>query len=118
VFEKSNLRLGFRWFAIASFDLQLADAAIGDGNFIAHLAEVFRLDEFSFGSGVTVEVTHFHDLLHARERISVGHSYGAHETRPIVIQEIDSDGAVAVVRPLVGFRANDKGDAVATNLHL
>jgi len=41
---------------------------------MAHFTEVFSLDEFSFGSGVTVEVTHFHDLLHARERISVGHS--------------------------------------------
>ena len=56
VFEKINLRLGFRWFAIASFDLQLADAAIGEGNVIAHFTEVFSLDEFSFGSGVTVEV--------------------------------------------------------------
>src|SRR5258708_4086806 len=66
---------------------------------------------------MAVEVTHFHNLFHARERIAVGHSHSAHETRPIPIQEIHGNGRWLSSAFLSGFGPTMK-DAVPTNLHL
>src|ERR1700687_4902165 len=107
--SKCKLLSGFDQLAILGFELQLAHRAFSELNVIAHFAEVFCLDELSIGSRMAVEVTHFHNLLHAREWIAVWHSHRAHETRPISIQEVHGNGAMAVVRLLVGLRANDEG---------
>ena len=107
--SKSNLRLGFGGFSVVSFDLQLADGAFGNFDVIAYLAEILRLDELSFGSGMAVEVPHFDNLLHARERITVRDSHRPHETRLIAVQEVQGDGTMAVRRFLVRFWANDEG---------
>ncbi len=71
--------------------------------------QLLRFAANVLGSGMAVEVTHFRYLFHARERITVGYSHRAHETRPIPVQEIHGDGVVAVVRILVGLRANNEG---------
>src|SRR6266849_1346332 len=107
--SKSNLRLGFDRFAVASFDLQLADGAFSNFDVIAYLAEILRLDELSFGSGMAVEVPHFDNLLHARKWITVGDSHGTHEARLFAVQEIQGNGTVAVARFFVRFRANNEG---------
>jgi hypothetical protein len=107
--SKSDLRLGFGPFAIASSDVQLADAAFGDFDVIAYGAEILSLDQLSLRSGMAVEVTHFDNLLHPREWITVRHSHRAHKARLFAVQEIQGDGTMAVTRFLVGFRANDEG---------
>src|SRR5258708_4214948 len=66
---------------------------------------------------MAVEVTRFHNLFHARERIAVGHSHSAHETRPIPIQEIHGNGRWPSSAFLSRFGPTMK-DAVPTNLHL
>jgi hypothetical protein len=107
--SKSNLRLGFDRFVFASFDLQLADGAFSNFDVIAYLAEILRLAELSFGSGMAVEVTDLDNLLDAREWITVRHSDGSHESWALAVQEIQGDGTMAITRFLVRFRANDEG---------
>src|SRR4029077_5298984 len=41
--------------------------------------------------------------------VAVGHSHRAHEARLLAVQKIHADGAMAVVRLLVGLGANDEG---------
>src|SRR6266404_2234203 len=107
--NESNPLSRFGRVIVIGFEFQLAYAAFGVLDVIAYLAEILRLDELSIGSGMAVEITHFHNLLHAREWITVGHSHRAHETRPIAVQEIHGDGAMAVTRLFVGFRADNEG---------
>src|SRR5258708_37472033 len=92
-----NKPSGFCRFAFTGFQLQLTHCAFSELNVIAHFAKVFRLNEFSFGSGMAVEVTHFHDLLRAREWIAFRHSNRPHETRPFALQEIHGNRTMAVV---------------------
>ena len=58
---------------------------------LAYLTELLCLHELSIGSGMAVEVTHFDNLLHAREWITVGHSHGSDERPPIGVQDIHGD---------------------------
>ena len=63
---KSNSLSRFGWITAVSLDLQLSDAAFGEVDVIAYLAEILCLDELSIGSGMAAEILHFHNLLNKR----------------------------------------------------
>src|SRR5580700_8881015 len=77
-YYQTNLLSGFDRFTVVGSELQLVHVAFCELDVNAHRAEILRLDELSIGSGVAVEITHFHNLFHARKWITVGHSHGAH----------------------------------------
>src|SRR5258708_24612448 len=58
---------------------------------------------------MAVEILNLNNLSVLRKPIAVGHSYCPHESLLSVIQEIHGDGAVSVIRLLLGLGANDEG---------
>ncbi len=100
---------GFGWIAVDRFDLQRADATLSPLDVIAYLAKILRLDEFSIWPGMAIEILNLDNLPFLRQGIAVGHSHRAHESLPIFIQEIHSDGAMSVIRLLFGLGADDEG---------
>src|SRR5256885_7833605 len=100
--QERDLLSGIRRFIVIGFELQLADSAFGNSDVIPHFAEIFRLYELSIGSGMAVEVTDFHDLLHVREWVTIGYAHGSHESRLVLVQKIHGDRPVTVLRLLVG----------------
>src|SRR5882762_1489765 len=87
----------------------MADTAFGDFDVIAYLAEILCLNELTVRSGMAVEILNLNNLPFLRWPIAVGHSHCPHESLPSVIQEIHGDGAVSVIRLLLGLGANDEG---------
>src|SRR5882762_5618544 len=87
----------------------MADTAFGDFDVIAYLAEILCLNELTVRSGMAVEILNLNNLPFLRWPIAVGHSHCPHESPPSVIQEIHGDGAVSVIRLLLGLGANDEG---------
>jgi hypothetical protein len=101
-----DLHSGFGRVGVFRFPLQLAHRAFGELDVIAHLTKVFRLDEFSIGSGLGV--ADFDNLLHAGNWITVGHTYRPHETGSLAVQEIHGDGAMSVIHSFLWLGADDE----------
>src|SRR5882762_2086281 len=87
----------------------MADTAFGDFDVIAYLAEILCLNELTVRSGMAVEILNLNNLPFLRWPIAVGHSHRSHESLPIFIQEIRGNGAMSVIRFLLGLGANDEG---------